>query len=92
MKKFIIFAALLTILGGCSSWHNHNITDPEMAKKRYKEDRTFCTKRTAQQHPIGPKNDNGSRMLTSDRVKFSENHKATSTYNACMESRGWVKK
>ncbi|WP_031485345.1 hypothetical protein [Maridesulfovibrio frigidus] len=92
MKKYIIFAALLIILGGCTSWHNDNISDPKLKKESYKEDREFCTKRTGQRTNVGPSNENGQRELTRNSDKFSDNRKATSTYNDCMQSRGWVKK
>ncbi len=90
MNKFITLAALLIILGGCSSWHNDNYPDPAVAKAEFKKDRKKCEKRIEEKLQIGK--EDRSRTMTTNRAIFSGNYIRTNEFDKCMRSRGWREK
>ncbi|WP_432737896.1 hypothetical protein [Maridesulfovibrio sp. FT414] len=92
MKKLILIAAALTVLGGCSSWHNPNIADPSEAAEILARDKAFCNQQTQEEVPIASETDGAPPEPTTYEAKFSEDYTSASTFDECMKQRGWIKK
>ncbi|WP_320170864.1 hypothetical protein [Maridesulfovibrio sp.] len=91
MIRMILLAAVLVVLGGCSSWHNPNIVDQDEAKKILARDTDFCNRMTGQQVPIKAETDDAPPEPTTYEAEFSEDYASAVTFDQCMQKRGWVK-
>ncbi len=92
MKKIILLAAIMTILGGCGSWHNSNIVDQSKADEILARDKAFCNNLTKQEVPIGAQTDGAPPEPTTYEAEFSEDYSSAKTFDGCMKARGWTKK